>query len=833
MYLIAAREFYQVPLFDRIADIKSFKGLAKLIKIWYNIQRLRHMKGLLKMAERNTEKNIRLRNVIIIYIILVAVNFLFVNYIKMLTTYNDEYYYVNVARNIFRGEGPIVDGLEMTFDKVLYSFFIAPAYIIKNAVLRVKIISLINCMLMSSSLFPIWLISRDINLSRGNTFWALIITGVFPELSMSMSFMSENLFFPLVLFFIRFWLVNSQKPAKKNAVILGILGFLCYFCKASFLAIFISCAAFEIVFPAVSYLVCGREKSEKLRSFYSKERFINLAVFAAVFAVLNIILKLTVFYSEKSSYQLRSISEFFEAYRLGYAVYAAFYIISGIMISALILPFVYPVLQYTKLNEPSKKLFCFNVISILMTIAVVVYTITAYEDYGTAQPEVHMRYFSHFVLIAFLLFLKSIEKSYNEENNKRPGYWAAIIMTAVMPCMIYRGMQADSPAVHSLLKFHEDYRDNIGSLSIDPQEWFQAIKDQNRIWILDSRFPIEIHLYAILFGAVMFLLVFMFHWLFTHRREKPAIKLGILFIIAIMTVNSLDSRNQWRSRNSDENDYVSEILAANDYFSGNHERFNMIYITGSKFSKCRSTVDTYLNLENRQHIFTVESDWLDIDDLAQNDFIVEKTIFKNTCGYVGSNMNLDYDTIESFDYVLIDKTADLMNYQLSGVTTELETDNFILYRNDDPKTLLFEQNDILTYKDGILDILSKEYISADYIVTENGGADIEDVIIEVNVPVDKAFKSFDVHVELENKLDGYQLFIAQQDGENICIDAVNGEGEVNFTAEADNGLLSFDILLPNVKLEYLEAKGIRLINSISCPIKNIEICEASYEEDVK
>ena len=783
------------------------------------------------MTERNLEKNIRLRHIIMLYVILVLVNFLFTNYVKVLITYNDEYFYVNAARNIFRGEGPIVDGLQMSFDKVLYSFFIAPAYIIKNAVIRVKIISLINCMLMSSSLFPIWLISKDINLSRNNTFGALIITGVFPELSLSMTFMSENLYFPLVLFFIRFWLVNSQKPAKKNAVILGILGFLCFFCKASFLAVFISCAAFEIVFPAVSYLVSGREKSEKLRSFYSKERFINLAVFAAVFVVLSIVLKLTVFYGEKSTYLIRSVSEFFEAYCLLYAVYAAFYIISAIMISALILPFVYPVLQYTKLNEPSRKLFCFNVLSVLMTVAVVVYTITSYEDYGTAQPEVHMRYFSHFVLIAFVLFLKSTEKSYNEENNKRPVYWLAVILATVTPCVIYRGMQAVCSPAQTLLYFYDNYKYSIGSLSIDPKEWLEVIKEHGRTWLLDSRFPIEIPLYAIVFGAVMFVLVCMFHWLFTYRREKFAVNLVTIFIIVIMAANSLDSRIQWHNMNSDKNDYVSEILTANDYFSDNYESFNMLYITEYKFSKFRSTVDTYFNLRKGQHIFTVESKWLDIDSLAQNDFSIEKTTFKNTCGYVGSMIKLDYDTIENFDYILIDKAASLMNYQLSGVVTELETDNFILYRNADPKTLLFEQNDMLAYSGGSLSILSQEYISTDYIVTENGGADINDIIIKVNVPVDKALKSFDVHIELENKLDGYQLFMAQQDGDNICIDAVSGEDEVDFTADADNGILSFEILLPNVVIEDLKSEGINLINCSSCPIKNIEICEASYGEE--
>lgn len=781
------------------------------------------------MVKRTSEKSIQFKYVIIIYVVLTLINFLFTNYIKVLTIYNDEYFYLNAARNIFRGEGPIIDGLQMSFDKLLYSFVIAPAYIIKNAVLRVKIISLINCLLMSSSLFPAWLIARDINLNYKNTFYTLIFTCIFPELSLSLTFMSENLFFPLVLFFIHFWLVNSQRPTKKNAVVLGIFGFLCFFCKASFLAIFISCAAFEIVFPAVSYLVCGRGKSENLRSFYSKERFINLAVFAAVFAVLSIGLKLAVFYGEESSYKIRGISEFFEAYRFWYAVYGAFYIISGIMISALILPFVYPIFQYKKLNESSQKLFCFNVVSLLMTVAVVVYAITAYEDYGTVQPEVHMRYLSHFVFIAFILFLKSTEESYYFENDKRSGNWASVIMAVVMPCMIYRGMTSVGPS-QTLLRFHGVYRDIIGSLNIDPKEWLQYFKDQGCSWILDSCFPVEIPLYAIAFGALMLIFVLMFHWLFTHRRERLALKFGAVFITAIMVTNSINSRSQFRYKNSDTNDYVPDVLTVNDYFSDNHENFNILYITGNEFNTCRATVDTYLNLKYGQHIFTVEASTLDIDSLAQNGFSVEKTTFKNVFGkYLRTKS--DYDTIESFDYVLIDRSAYLRSYQLSGVTMELKMPYFKLYKNTDPKTLTFEQNNKLAYSEGSLSILRPEYISAEYVPTKNGGAYINDINIKVNVPVDKALKSFDVHVELENKLDSYQLFMVQQDGNNICIDALSGESEVDFTADADNGLLSFEILLPNVSFEQVKIEGFNIIHNISCPIKDIEICKASHKED--
>lgn len=115
-------------------------------------------------------------------------------------------------------------------------------------------------------------------------------------------------------------------------------------------------------------------------------------------------------------------------------------------------------------------------------------------------------------------------------------------------------------------------------------------------------------------------------------------------------------------------------------------------------------------------------------------------------------------------------------------------------------------------------------------MTGNGNARVNDVLIQINVPVIEGMETFDVHAELENKQDSYQLFMARQGGSEIHIDAVSGKDEVDFTAHAENGMLSFEILLPNDRVDYLDAKGLYLIEHTSCPISSITIRETSQQE---
>lgn len=782
---------------------------------------------------KQDEKAVRLWFVVVLYAALTGVNFLFANYVKHIDVFNDEYFYVNAARNILRGEFPVIDGTTLNFDKILYSVIISPLYLIGDAALRVRMIALVNSAMMSASVFPIWLISRKIELGRKSTLIALGITCIFPELSMTMSFMSENLFFPLTLFFIYFWLVNREAPTKKNAVILGALAFLCYFCKASFLAVFVTCAGFEIVFPVISFLTRSKDDTRELKSFYSKARFIGLIIFIAVFVILNVILKATLFNGAESSYQVQSISTFFDnSYRLWYTVYGAVYMLAGIMISALILPFIYPALCYKSLGENARQLFCFTVMSILVTVAAVAYTIVPNEDRGLAMPRVHMRYFAHFVLIMLVIFLKSIETSYDSDGEKRPRYWAALGLASILPCMIYRGMGKGVPD-QTLLCFYEDYRRNIGSIGLDTAQWLSYMKGGGYAW-MECTDPISIDLYAIVFGIAAFAVIFLFHWLFTKGYEGYA-RIVIISVIAfVMASSSLNARQQWSDRNNDKLELAPEIFAVNEYLADSAGDFNILYITSAdkRSNPMIKSVDTYLTLGKGRHIFVVDPEDVSAQILEQNGYSFEGLKLVNIHTTWGEPYAAE-DTAGGFDYILTDKSSGIRSEQLSGVEKiALEgNDEFALYKNLDPKTLFIKPDSSAEYSGGELMVWSAEggdrggYITADYIVTDNGVSDINDVLAEVNVPVSEGITSVNVRVKLENTLDTYQLCMISSSESELLTAAVKGSEELCFSVVAEDGMISFEILLTSVKLDVLYYSGTDLFDTISCRVDSIEISD--------
>ena len=116
------------------------------------------------------------------------------DFVKATETYGDELLYIDIAKSIFNGDGITVRGADFNFQKLLYSLCIAPLFIIKDSIIRVKFITLLNSFLMSISIIPAWLIGRELELKNGYR-WALIIFVAFwPDLLTSGTFMSEIVF---------------------------------------------------------------------------------------------------------------------------------------------------------------------------------------------------------------------------------------------------------------------------------------------------------------------------------------------------------------------------------------------------------------------------------------------------------------------------------------------------------------------------------------------------------------------------------------------------------------------------------------------------------------
>lgn len=99
------------------------------------------------------------------------------------------------------------------------------------------------------------------------------------------------------------------------------------------------------------------------------------------------------------------------------------------------------------------------------------------------------------------------------------------------------------------------------------------------------------------------------------------------------------------------------------------------------------------------------------------------------------------------------------------------------------------------------------YITPDYIITNNGVTDINDIFTAVNIPVSEGIMSVNVGVKLENTLDIYQLCVISQGESELFTAAVKDYEDLCFPVKIKNGIISFEMLLAQVKSDVLQRHG--------------------------
>lgn len=138
--------------------------------------------------------------IIKIYLLLVAVKILVSLFVNAPMGFADSYLYVKMARSIFFDNTFFFDNVQYTLYPPLYAIIIALAYLFSSMKLAFLTIKIINAFVISSSIFPIWLIAKDFLTKKRAIIAAVFASLVVPFMAFPAYPLSENLFYPLVLF---------------------------------------------------------------------------------------------------------------------------------------------------------------------------------------------------------------------------------------------------------------------------------------------------------------------------------------------------------------------------------------------------------------------------------------------------------------------------------------------------------------------------------------------------------------------------------------------------------------------------------------------------------
>ncbi len=169
-----------------------------------------------------------------LFFVSIIVRFCLADFPKCIGVLPDEIRYLNLASSLFN-EGQLIErGGFSSFQKILYPFTLFPAYLTDDPLLRVRLIALLNSVYVSSAVFPALLIARKLFTGKVPVIICLFFTVIMPDMCYSMTFLSECIYLPLVL-----WLVlccwQALEKRGKAAYLwcfgAGLLSFITYLAK--------------------------------------------------------------------------------------------------------------------------------------------------------------------------------------------------------------------------------------------------------------------------------------------------------------------------------------------------------------------------------------------------------------------------------------------------------------------------------------------------------------------------------------------------------------------------------------------------------------------------
>lgn len=324
---------------------------------------------------------------------------------KTAVTYNDELFYLEIAQNIWNKGSVSVYGVSVGFSKVLYPLLISPFFAVQNGLLRTQLISGFNAILISSALIPGWLLARRILKKPEHIAFSVLILALSPNLLLSLTFMAENLYYPLLLWSLyAVWrYLSADHPGVPFALLLGFLAFLLYITREAGAA----CLAGIIIL-----LLCSR-------------RYVLLGWTTAAFLIPCILLKLIVL-PNSGFFPADAFLRFSTASDLSYLLYCVLLTALFFLISSLFFPVVIPVIQrkeFTKANQ------LFLVFSVSFTLALCFETgrlLMIQGDTPDIHPGILLRPLTGALYPFLLLFLQAAD------SEKTTGYRKKLLLCSVM-----------------------------------------------------------------------------------------------------------------------------------------------------------------------------------------------------------------------------------------------------------------------------------------------------------------------------------------------------------------------------------------------------------------
>ncbi len=594
---------------------------------------------------------------IIIYIINIVFRTFFAFKTKTAIIEPDELIYLDIAESFWNTGKMTVHNQPLHLQQFLYGIMISPAMGIKDLQARYQILALLNAVMITSSIFPTYCIAKKIINRNSISILCSIFTILLPDMAMSMSFMAENLFFPLCLWtiYVLICFYYEECKKKKYIVILAILCVICYYTKIVALYIvvgFIIGAIFEI------FLLRERNIGKKLSYIF---------LYLAIFFILKWGIQEIVYYgilggiSTPSAISLTNIDS---NYKFVYFIYAGIYITMCTVIAFFYFPILYPIFNFKTLEFHDKKVFLNIVTMVLVAIGVICYMISVKEDYGYLAPKVHLRYYSPFLVPLLILYVKLIFSNEKQEKSLNKPLFVGI---SVFFCMLIMG----------ILHF-----DRYGILDGVLLQIFREVGERVNYFNYEAG---KLSFSVAEFGVKVFIIIIIiYNSILWYLKKKKIFKYStiilIIFICLLNNIYSIKTFDVLYNQYYDEKS-LKEMQSIREYLDD--KEGNVLVITDG-FNRFNKMIETYFYYDDAYYTFKTDI----LEKISENGYIdLKEDQLISTYPYIA------YEQLNEINYVLTDNSVILPDENAEQLNLEgLET--YSLYTVKNPRYLIVDDNSL-------------------------------------------------------------------------------------------------------------------------------------------
>lgn len=570
-------------------------------------------------------------------IISILIHYLISYYDKTICVYHDEMTYLSLARSLAKNGTRMDYNVPRPYDNLFYSLLIAPATLIDDVTVQLRVIALINCILLSLGAIPVYLMGRKY-LKKESSIWiACGIYLVVSDFAFACSFMRENLYLPFGLWVL--YLMGEQidiidecrldKSSVGKSVFTGLMFWLWFFCKRTCFP----CLA-GLYLYLIGKVVKRLYKHQKVKFRY--EPIVTLLIITVSFFVPYFITKYTVFAHDNiDQINARTVFGGFTAL-MGY--YFFIYLVLMILLAYTFFPFIVTFTERNRISSSTRHFFYFIVISLLLTAFWVATNTNVGEDMGQTLPRIHLRYLICFFTPLMICFLAAAENKAEKKTNKA-------ILWLPAGILLWYGY-------YFLLGDHLLVENKLEDGFCHTQLAFLGLND-TKMQLL----------YVAVFGIVTMTAFYLYY----HGKESYK-KVMISLLVGANILNGMTSiYSYWRANNQIDDDSieianeVKELIQSDPdanfvilTFTPGYQKLLNTYITEDNVAWLRtSTFENFIDGKSNQNMSWEKAfKWIPVDRLDEYydwenvDYIIWDNETKTTYD-IGNIKDIDFENINN------------------------------------------------------------------------------------------------------------------------------------------------------------------------------------------